>query len=116
MFSFNKDNVGLLHSHLYNEQSFFPAFIADAKRATESIIVESPFISYRRLSWLYSTLEESVKQGVSIVINTRDPMEHEGAMRQQASDGIGALQNLGILVLYTGNHHRKVAIIDRNIL
>jgi hypothetical protein len=37
-------------------------------------------------------------------------------MRQQATDGIAALQVMGIKILYTDNHHRKLAIIDRKIL
>ena len=113
---FVKDNASLLSSRLYNEQSFYPAFIADARRATGSIIIESPFISYRRLNWLYPDLEQAVKRNVKVIINTRNPQFHEERMQQQAADGVVVLQNIGIEVLYTGNHHRKLAIIDRKIL
>jgi phosphatidylserine/phosphatidylglycerophosphate/cardiolipin synthase-like enzyme len=116
MFHFNMDRVDLLHSRLYNEQSFYPAFVADARRATRSIIIESPFISYRRLSWLFPVLNEAVQRNVSVTINTRNPQFHEGIMQQQAIEGITVLQNIGITVLYTVNHHRKLAIIDRQIL
>lgn len=116
MFRFNKDRVDLLRSRLYDEQSFYPAFIADARRATCSIIIESPFISYRRLRWLYPALRESVKRGVRVTINTRDPECHKGIMQQQAAEGVAILQDIGIYLLYTGNHHRKLAIIDRKIL
>ena len=116
MFRFNKDCVDLIHSRLYNEQFFFPAFVADARRATCSIIIESPFIGYRRLSWLYPILHAAVKRGVRVTINTRDPVCHEGTMKRQAAEGIAVLQDLDITVLYTGNHHRKLAIIDRQIL
>jgi len=112
----NKDCAVLLSSQLYNEQSFYPAFIADARRATRSIIIESPFIAYKRLSWLYPFLEKSVRRGVKVTINTRDPQFHEGVMQQQAQDGVESLQHIGVEVLYTGNHHRKLAIIDRQIL
>ena len=114
--SYYKDNVSLLSSKLYDEQSFYPAFIADARRATESIIIESPFITYRRLKYLFPTLEKAIWRGVSITINTRDPQFHEGSMQQYASSGIKLLQDMGVEVLYTGNHHRKLAIVDRNIL
>ena len=111
-----KDYSALLSSQLYNEQSFYPAFIADARRATESIIIESPFITYKRLSWLYPFLDKSVRRGVKVIINTRDPQFHEGVMQHQALEGVMALQDIGITVLYTGNHHRKLAIIDRQLL
>jgi phosphatidylserine/phosphatidylglycerophosphate/cardiolipin synthase-like enzyme len=116
MFRFNKDCVDLVRSRLYNEQSFYPAFITDVKRATSSIIIESPFIGYRRLQWLYPVLEKAVRRGVRVTINTRGPVCHEGIMQQQAADGVTILQDTGIYVLYTGNHHRKLAIIDRKIL
>jgi len=117
MFSFlQKDSLDLLSSQLYNEQSFFPAFVADARRATETIIVESPFITYRRLKLLYPTLERAVMGGVRIVVNTRDPQFQDGSMRQQATAGIAALQDIGIEVLFTSNLHRKLAIIDHHIL
>jgi phosphatidylserine/phosphatidylglycerophosphate/cardiolipin synthase-like enzyme len=112
----NKDCTALLSSQLYNEQSFYPAFIADARRATRSIIIESPFIAYKRLAYLYPALDKSVRQGVKVTINTRDPLFHEGVMKQQAQNGVELLQDIGVEVLYTGNHHRKLAIIDRHIL
>jgi phosphatidylserine/phosphatidylglycerophosphate/cardiolipin synthase-like enzyme len=114
--SYRKDNVSLLSSKLYNEQSFYPAFIADARRATESIIIESPFITYRRLMYLHPTLKTALRRGVTITINTRNPKFHEGIMKQCASRGITLLQDMGIEVLYTSKHHRKLAIVDRKIL
>jgi phosphatidylserine/phosphatidylglycerophosphate/cardiolipin synthase-like enzyme len=51
-----------------------------------------------------------------ITINTRDPQLHEGVMQQYASSGITLLQDIGVEVLYTGNHHRKLAIVDEKIL
>jgi len=36
-------------------------------------------------------------------------------MRTPAEVGIATLQDLGVLVLFTGGHHRKLAIIDRQI-
>ena len=114
--SYYKDSVSLLSSRLHDEQSFYPAFIADARRATESIIIESPFIGYRRLQWLYPILENAVRRGIKVTINTRDPLFQEGIMQQQAADGILLLQDIGVEVLYTGNHHRKLAIVDRRIL
>jgi phosphatidylserine/phosphatidylglycerophosphate/cardiolipin synthase-like enzyme len=113
---YSKDDVGLVTSQLYNEQSFYPAFFTDVKRATSSIIIESPFISQRRLRNLYSVVERAIQRGVCVTINTRNPECHDDVMRQAAINGIAMLQGMGAVVLYTGNHHRKLAIIDRRIL
>lgn len=108
--------VPLLKSQLYDEKSFFTAFARDLKSARHTIIIESPFITTRRLDWLYPMLESATKRGVRILINTRDPACHDDIMRQLAIDGINTLQTLGITVLYTGNHHRKLAMIDQEVL
>ena len=46
------------------------------------------------------------------VVSARCPDEHDGEYVRQASDGIQAMQELGVKVLYTVKHHRKLAVID----
>lgn len=50
-----------------------------------------------------------------MVVNTRHPDEHEGDYRHKAFEAVSALQDMGVVVLYTGGHHRKLAIIDRKV-
>ncbi len=106
----------LLRSQLLNEQTFYDAFMRDIRRAQKSIIIESPFITTKRLEWLYDELAKACSRGVRIVINTRDPNTHNDTMHLQARDGVIRLQDLGVTILYTGNHHRKLAIIDHRTL
>jgi hypothetical protein len=114
--SLRRNNVSLVSSQLYNELSFYPAFVHDLRGSTGSIIIESPFISYRRFSKLYPVLEAAIRRGVTIIINTRDPVGHDGIMKEHAVNAVSTLQELGATVLYTSNLHRKVAIIDRAVL
>jgi len=65
---------------------------------------------------LYPSFRRLTKRGVHIVINTRDPKEHDRRMAAEAATAIGLLQGLGVQVLFTDNHHRKLAIIDGSIL
>ncbi len=51
-----------------------------------------------------------------MTINTRDPVEHEEPLRAQSERVITNLQRMGVVVLYTGNHHRKLAILDDKII
>ncbi len=37
-------------------------------------------------------------------------------MRYEALQAMPILQDIGVLVLHTGGHHRKLAILDRQIL
>ncbi|HEY4963351.1 MAG TPA: phospholipase D-like domain-containing protein [Candidatus Saccharimonadales bacterium] len=107
----------LLTSTLYDENTFYDRFNRDLKKCQHEAIIESPFITNRRLSLLLPALEKLKARGVRITINTRDPEEHENEyMRHEAQRAIATLQHMGIHVLFTGNHHRKLAILDRQIL
>lgn len=107
----------LLNSKLYDQGSFYPAFLKDLANCHSEVIIECPFITSRRLKTLLPVLEKLKDRKVRIAINTRDPRTHdEGYHQNDAHEAISKLQHIGVQVLYTGNHHRKVAILDRSIL
>ena len=116
MFSLTRKPCPILASRLFSEKSFYPTFVTDMREASTSIVIESPFISQRRLDRLCPVLDKALRRGVRIVVNTRSPAEHDGLLRMQSEEGVNTLQNMGILVLLTGGHHRKLAIIDDKIL
>lgn len=111
------DPVGeLMGSALYDQTSFYRAFKQDLRNCTQEAIIESPFITDKRMSALLPLLRTLINRGVHVVVNTRSPVEHDEVYRPQAENAITALQSMGVLVLYTGGHHRKLAILDRAIL
>lgn len=120
MFNFRRkrsDSAGGLHgSQLHNETTFYDAFARDIKSARSSVIIESPFITSRRLATIYPLLKSAVSRGVHVIVNTRDPITHDQPMGEQATHGIEILQQLGVTILFTANHHRKIAIIDHRVL
>ena len=101
---------------MFDQRSFYQAFEKDLLVAQNEVIIESPFITIRRINELLPTLTRLRKRGVSITINTRNPIEHDVEYEAQALDSIAALQPLGVTVLYTVKHHRKLAIIDKTIV
>lgn len=103
------------YSKLYDQNTFYKAFEHDLKRCKRELIIESPFITTRRMNTLLPLFAKLRKRDVNIVINTRNPTEHDGDYYYQALDAITAMQNQGITVLYTVGHHRKLAIIDREM-
>jgi phosphatidylserine/phosphatidylglycerophosphate/cardiolipin synthase-like enzyme len=106
----------LLNSKLYDDKTFYPAFIKDLNNCDSELIVESPFITRRRLTYLLPTLQKLKDRKVRIIINTKDPHELDEERREEAYRVIASLQYKGIQVIYTHGHHRKLAIIDRSIL
>jgi hypothetical protein len=56
-------------------------------------------------------------KGVKIYVMTRDPKEHNENMECQSEDVISLFERMGVQVLLCiGNHHRKLAILDREVL
>lgn len=107
----------LLSSKLFNEETFYQAFQKDLNKTGYEVVIESPFITNRRLTLLLPTLQKLKDRRVRVVINTRDPQElDDGYHRSDAHEAIAKLQRVGIQVLYTTGHHRKIVIIDRQIL
>ena len=102
----------LLASELYNEETFYKAFIRDVEKAHARVIIESPFMTLRRFRSLETVLEAALYRGVRVIVNTRDPDSHEPMMREQALACLETLDELGVEVLYTGGLHRKIAIVD----
>jgi hypothetical protein len=120
MFSFLKRQAGqsdLTSSKLFSDETFYVAFQKDLQKCQHEVIIESPFMTRRRLDTLLPALKKLKSRRVKIIVNTRDPLSCDNEyMREGTSRAISTLQHMGVQVLFTGNHHRKLAILDRNIL
>ena len=104
------------NSTLFDNNTFYKAFERDLRRARQSVIIESPFITRKRMEHLLPLLTKLRRKGVRIVVNTRNPEEHNEEYAIQAENAVAAMQDIGIRVLYTVKHHRKLAIIDEEVL
>ena len=116
LFSGSFDTTALCNSRLYDNETFYKSFIRDLERANHSIYIESPFITTRRMGIFLPILRQARQRGVRITVNTRPPSEHDGKYIEQAYEAVQYMQSIGITVLYTVKHHRKIAIIDEEIL
>ena len=106
----------MLNSSLYDQNTFYKPFTRDLLASRSEVIIESPFITEKRMNVLLPIFIKMRRRNVRIVINTRNPNEHEGEYYYQALSAIAAMQQIGVIVLYTGGHHRKLAIIDREVI
>lgn len=106
----------LRNSQLYDHTNFYDVFMRDLRRARSRVVIESPFITEKRMTTLLPILRQLRKRDVRIIINTKPFEEHELVYRGQAVWAVGIVQELGIEVLMTGGHHWKLAIIDDDIL
>lgn len=105
------------NSQLYDEKSFYNAFVTDLETCRREIVIESPFITSSRMNTLKPFFERLVARGVKVYVITRDPKEHTNGYDVEAEEEIQYFETIGVQVLLCkGNHHRKLAIIDRKIL
>lgn len=111
-----RNNDGLLSSTLLDQDNFYNIFTKDLLRAKHEIIIESPFISIKRIRYLVPVFRILNYRGVRIVINTKPLDEQDIDYSGQAGKCITMLQELGAEILIIGGHHRKLAIIDQQVL
>lgn len=104
-------------SQLYNEKSFYHKFTQDLLQSKREVIIESPYITSGRMRSFRAIFDKILRKGVKVYIFTRDPAEHEQSMALQAEAEISNFESIGVQTfICEGNHHRKLAIIDRQIL
>lgn len=104
-------------SKLFNEFTFYEAFISDLKSCKDEVIIESPFITSERTRTFTPIFKMLLKKKVKIYVITRDPKEHNDTMEFQSEEEINKFEIMGVqTLLCSGNHHRKLAILDKEIL
>jgi len=105
------------NSSLYDEKTFYAQFIRDLLNCTQEVIIESPYVTTGRAKLLIPVFQILLDRGVKIYIMTRDPKEHDSFMEPQSEETITQFEIMGVEVLLcVGNHHRKLAILDRKVV
>ncbi|MDD2823138.1 MAG: phospholipase D-like domain-containing protein [Candidatus Daviesbacteria bacterium] len=104
-------------SQLHDENTFYQSFVKDLNHCQKEVIIESPYITAGRMNLFRPIFQKLLKRGVKIYVFTRDPKEHEEGMELQSESEISNFERMGVEVLLCiGNHHRKLAILDRKVL
>lgn len=103
-------------SKLYDADTFYQAFAKDLHKCTKELVIESPFLTKARVDVLTPLFQRLITNGVEVIINTRPSCEQDVIMAAQSEIAVNSLIGMGVKVLITGGHHRKLAIIDRQIL
>lgn len=104
-----------MNTNLYDQNSFYKAVTRDIYRAKSLVIIESPFITKKRTIEMLPIMAKLVRRGVRLVVNTKPLEEQNDTLYGQALWSIEQMQLIGVVVLMTVGHHRKLIIIDDNI-
>jgi len=102
---------------LYNEKTFYPAFVKDLLGAKKEVIIYCPFISKYRSEFFRHTFEKLKYRNIAVFIFTRPLEEHELLARSEIKAALNDYGEYGACVIQlSGSIHSKAAIIDREIL
>ncbi len=105
------------NTKLYDEDSFYSAFQKDLSKCYAELIIESPFVTSRRVSALLPALQKLKSRRVKVALVTRDPFDNDHELsRNDTLKAISQLQKIGVQVVFSEGLHRKIAILDRKIL
>lgn len=107
----------VFNSALFDERTFYQTFNQDLALCKKEVIIESPYITTERVKMFRPIFEKLIKIDTKIYVITRDPTEHDDNLEYQSERAIRSFEIMGVQVLLCkGNHHRKLAILDRRIL
>lgn len=102
---------------IYNEHTFYPAFIKDIRKAEKDVIIYSPFISKYRADFFRKTFVRLRIKNIKLTIFTRPIGEHEEYVQEEARAATQIYESLGAKVVFLdGSIHEKIAVIDKKIL
>lgn len=102
---------------LYNEKTFYKAFVRDLLEVKKEVVIYSPFVTKFRSEFFRKTFKELQKRNIAVFIFTRPLEEQEYLMRSEIQCALKDYENLGVYITYLpGFIHAKTAIIDREIL
>lgn len=103
-------------SQLFDEDSFYAAFIKDINKCMSELIIESAYMTTRRVRFLLPHLLKLKQSRVRVVVNTRSPQEHDAYLCDEARESLALLLEVGVHVIFSRSLHRKTAIVDRSVL
>ncbi len=109
-FDFSEDT-----SAIFDERTFYEVFPGDLKRAEESIIIFSPYMTEDGVGRWADYFRLARLRGISVQIHTQPPRTRRGFWDNPTESITQRLRQLGVSVAYRSNMHEKVALIDRHI-
>ena len=109
----------LLTSAVFDETNFYQQFQADLAACQESVWLESPFITSRRVATLVSSFQRLVNRGIKVQVDICRPVDvyKTWPAVQSAERAVQLLEKIGVVVnQHQDYRHRKLAVLDNLIL
>jgi hypothetical protein len=99
-------------SLLFNEVSFWEAFLRDLNQAEKTVFLCSPYVTRHRSGQIVPVLKQLIENGLTVKILTRPPDSHSSNMIEGAIETLNQLREAGAEIIERENIHQKLAVID----
>jgi AAA domain len=98
-----------------SQDRFFEHLYSDLARATERVVIYSPFMTYERVGRLEPHLRAAVERGSEMWVITK-PLEERSGDRGVYAEIEQSLRNWGMRLVHKKGMHEKLVIIDNEVL
>lgn len=101
---------------IFNHSTFLPVFLQDLLCSRREVLIVSPFITKKRTTSMLSALQDSIANGVSVVIVTRPISSYQAERSGELEEMLEKLIQAGIEIVFRDHFHQKFAIFDQKIV
>ncbi len=113
----NEERKQVKNADLFNEKTFYSAFVADLLSAKKEVIIYSPFVTKSRTDFLKPTIQKIRNRNIEVFVFTRPISEYESFLQPIIERIFKEYEAMGVCIIgLEGSIHQKVAIVDREIL
>lgn len=103
---------------LYDERNFYPAFIRDVERATEQVVLYTPYIGKTRWPRIEPVVRAAATRGVEVVL-LHKPLTDDAWRQGDPNWGaavFASLADAGVHLVPVSGVHAKTIVIDGRIV
>jgi hypothetical protein len=97
---------------IFDQDTFTPAFIADLNQAKGLVLLQSPFMTVRRIDELKGAFKNCARRGVRVCVFAQEPSawHSDAENRAQLEEAKQSLLSLGMHVTLRQNIHEKPSV------
>ena len=106
----------VVNNSIFDCVSYWQVFEKDILSAKKSIVISSPYLSSRKVTWLADHSEISQKRGVTLTIFTLCPDDYPEDGREHHAELLKQLCDAGIIVNAQNSCHERYAVIDQSLV
>lgn len=106
---------------IYSHENFYTKFESDLKKARFLVLIQSPFMTLKRVNKLRPVLKECIERAVKVCVFAQDidsryaNNEEQKRKKEALEEASRCLLSIGVHVNLVSGIHEKLVLVDENI-